>query len=330
MKILIVKLGALGDVINTFPLAVHLSKSLGAEITWITEPLSYPLVKNHTAVSNAVLFDKKNKWKSFKKISKFLESEKFDAVLDLQRILKSAFFTIKSDAVRKITFDKKRCKEMTWLLNYEKIPAKSHETNHMLDQYLEFSSYLGLDLPEFIKWNIPEFQSSIKIEKKYVVLNTGATKASNKWFEKSFAALSDLIYEKTDFVPVLTGGREDIEFSEKICGFASHEPLNFTGRTNLEELTEILRNAKFLISADTGPMHLGVALGVKTLGLFGPSNPVRTGPYYGKIITKNDFSCLNCGSRKCHTRQCMKIEPENVFRAVFLEPWKEKTADYVF
>lgn len=59
MKILIVKLGALGDVINTFPLAVHLEDKMNAEITWITEPLSYPLVKNHCSVSNAVLFDKK-------------------------------------------------------------------------------------------------------------------------------------------------------------------------------------------------------------------------------------------------------------------------------
>jgi ADP-heptose:LPS heptosyltransferase len=330
MKVLIVKLGALGDVINTFPLAVHLKDCLNAEITWITEPLSYPLVKNHRAVSNAVLFDKKNKLNSFIQISDFLKSQKFDLVLDLQRILKSAFFTLKSKSNRKITFDKKRCKELTWLLNYEKIPPNSHELNHMLDQYLEFSAYLGLEKPDKIKWDIPEFDSSLKIEKKYAVLNTGATKAPNKWFEKSFAKLSDLIFENTRILPVLTGGPEDIEFSQKICELSKNKPLNLTGKTNIGELTEILRNAEYLISSDTGPMHLGVALGVKTLGLFGPSNPVRTGPYYGKIIRKKDFPCLNCKSKKCFSRQCMDIDPENVFKAVFLEPWKEKTADYVF
>ncbi|MDY0359921.1 MAG: glycosyltransferase family 9 protein [Desulforegulaceae bacterium] len=330
MKILIVKLGALGDVINTFPLAIHLKDKINAEITWITEPLSYPLVKKHNSVSNAVLFDKKNKLKSFGTIYKFLKSEKFDLVLDLQRILKSAFFTLNSNAQRKITFNKKRCKELTWLLNYEKIPEKDHETNHMLDQYLEFSSYLGIDPPKIINWDIPRFESTISLPEKYVVLNTGATKPANKWFEKSFSKLSDLIYQNTEFTPVLTGGPEDLDFSEKICEQCINKPLNFTGKTSLGELVEILGNAQFLISSDTGPMHLGVALGVKTAGLFGPSNPVRTGPYYGKIITKNNFSCLNCGKKYCKTRQCMDIDPEKVFKAVFLEPWQEKKAVYAF
>ncbi|MDY0132242.1 MAG: glycosyltransferase family 9 protein [Desulforegulaceae bacterium] len=330
MKILIIKLGALGDVINTFPLAVHLKNTLNAEITWITEPLSYPLVKNHRAVSKAVLFDKKNKWESFKNLSKFLKSEDFDIVLDLQRILKSAVFTFKSPGKRKITFDKKRCKELTWILNYEKIPPSNPETTHMLDQYLEFSSYLGIEKPEIITWDLPKFESSIKIENKYLVLNTGATKSCNKWFESDFAKLIDLIYENTSFLPVLTGGPEDLEFSVNILERSLKKPLNLTGKTNLYELTEVLRNANFLISSDTGPMHLGVALGVKTLGLFGPSNPVRTGPYFGKIIRKKDSSCLNCGQKTCKSRDCMKIDPERVFKAVFLEPWKEKKVDYVF
>lgn len=199
----------------------------------------------------------------------------------------------------------------------------------MLDQYLEFSSYLGIDEPQIIQWNIPQFELPISLPEKYVVLNTGATKAANKWFEESFAELADLIYQRTDFTPLLTGGPEDRGFSEKISELCINKPVNMTGKTNLEELTEILRNAQFLISSDTGPMHLGVALGVKTAGLFGPSNPVRTGPYYGKIITGNNFSCLNCGKKHCKTRECMKIDPEKVFKAVFLEPWQEKKAVYV-
>jgi heptosyltransferase-1 len=331
MKILIIKLGALGDVINTLPLAVHIKNNLNAEITWIIEPLSFPLLENHDEVDKVFLFDKKNKKDSADKILKIIKFEKYDFVFDLQRILKSAFFTYHASAERKITFDKKRCKELTWLLPYEKIKPGDHESNHMLDQYLEFGRHIGIGVPEEIVWNIPHFADEIKIKtKKYIILNTGATKPANRWFEESFAKLSDMIYEKTDYTPVLTGGPGDINFAFKISSFCKKQPLNFTGKTDLKQLIQLIRNASFLISSDTGPMHLSVAVDTKTAALFGPSNPLRTGPYYGKIIRKNS-ECLNCGKKECrkNTRECMEIDPQKVFNNVFLDPWKEKKVTYI-
>ncbi|PID78260.1 MAG: hypothetical protein CSA18_02400 [Deltaproteobacteria bacterium] len=326
MKILIVKLGALGDIINTFPLACHLYDKLNAEISWISEPLGFPLVSNHRAVSEVFLFDKKNKKKSYLKIIKLLKEKKFDFVFDLQRILKSAAFTIKAKSHRKITFDKKRCKELTWLLPYEKIAPKDHDSNHMLNQYLEFSDYINAGLPENIDWSIPEFNSEkIILPKKYIVLNTGATKSENKWFRRYFAKLSDFISTQTDYTPILSGGTEDINFAEYIYELCKKKPINLTGKTNLMQLSELLKKADFIVSSDTGPMHLGVAHGVKTIGLFGPSNPVRTGPFYGKIITRKDLHSI----KKRKSKESMDISPERVFKNIFTQ-WKEKTAAYVF
>ena len=328
-KILIIKLGALGDVINTLPLAVRLVESFNAEITWIVESLSFPILNNHDFVSKVLLFDKKNKKKSFKKIKKIIKSENYDYVLDLQRILKSAYFTLNASGKRKISFDKKRCKELTWIFPFEKIGSNDHESSHMLDQYMEFADYLGLENFDKIKWEIPVFDTSVKITGPYAVLNTGATKPANKWFEDYFAELCDLIYEKTKFTPVLTGGSEDAEFSENIAALTQKKPVNLTCRTTLSDLTEILRGASHIISCDTGPMHLGVALGKKVCALFGPSNPVRTGPYYGKII-QSRADCTKCNKKHCRTRDCMReIKPEKVFNAVFLGEWQEMKADYI-
>lgn len=330
MKILFIKLGALGDVINTLPLATHLHDLCNAEITWITESLSYPIVKNHRAVKRTLLFDKKNKKDSLYHISKIIKSEKFDFVFDLQRILKSAVFTIKANAVRKIMFDKKRCKELTWVLPFEKISHKDPDLNHMLDQYLEFSDYIGCGIPDEPDWSIPNFDAVNPVGfNNYVVLNTGATKSANKWFEPSFAKLCDLIFEKTDYQPILTGGPEDIEFSETICKLCKKKPVNITGQTTIQELTLVLKNAEFIITCDTGPMHLGVALGTKTAGLFGPSNPLRTGPYYGKIIEKENVVCSRCQKRTCSNRECMDISAKEVFKAVFIDQWQEKKVIYV-
>lgn len=329
MDVLIIKLGALGDVINTLPFAWRLKNDFNAKITWIVEPLSYPLIVNNRVCDNAVLFNK-NEWrKSLSEVLKKIEKVNFDLVIDLQRILKSSYFTIRSNGKRKITFDKKRCKEMTWVLPYEKIPAKDHESNHMLDQYMEFYNYLGGTDTNNPTWNIEVKEEFNFTSKPYVVLNTGATKPANKWFQHYFSKLVDLIYEKTNLVPVLTGGPEDIEFSKQICNLAKIKPIDLTGKTSILQLISVLNNSSYIISCDTGPMHLGVALNKKVCALFGPSNPVRTGPYYGKVV-RNSLKCSPCNKKRCEKRDCMDIDPKLVFKAVFEDQWKEKKVDYVF
>lgn len=327
-KILIVKLGALGDVINTLPLAVHLFDNFNAEITWIVEPLSFPIIENHRACHKALLFDKKNKKESAKKISAEIKNQEFDFVLDLQRILKSAYFSLKAKSKRKVSFDFKRCKELTFLLPFEKIKPQDHETRHMLDQYLEFSEHIKAGIPENIKWDLPFIKDERKFDFPYVILNTGATKPANKWFESYFAKLSDLIFEKTDFTPVLTGGPEDVNFSKNICNKTIKPPIDLTGKTSIAELINLLDKSEYIISCDTGPMHLGVALGKKVGALFGPSNPVRTGPYYGKVI-RSLCRCQECNKKRCETRDCMKdITPEHVFESVFNAEWIENEVVY--
>lgn len=323
MDILFIKLGALGDVINTLPLAVTLKKQMNAKIHWLVAPLSYPLLSNHTAVDNVILFDKNNLKESFFDVRRQLKEIRFDIALDLQRTLKSGSFTYLSNTERKIGFDKNRCKEMTWLFPFERIKT-DNPAIHMLDQYMEFASHLGVNFSSEPEWNIPVFGEKPKnLPEKFIVLNIGATKKANKWLPAYFAKLHDTIYKELGVQSVLTGGPEDVLFSEEIVALCKTKILNYTGKTTVGELTEILRNAEYVISCDTGPMHMAVAVGTKTIGLFGPSTPERTGPYKSQVIKKT-IECSPCNNKECEIKEfeqpeCMKlITPSDVVKKIVL------------
>jgi heptosyltransferase-1 len=318
MRVLIVKLGALGDVINTLPLVINIKRQLNAEIHWLVAPLSFELIKKHKSVDRAILFDKHNLKKSLPDALKEIRKIKYDIVLDLQRLFKSGIFTMIAKANRKIGFDKKRCKEMSWIFPFERItPADPNA--HMLTQYMEFAKHLEIE-PDEITWNIPWYtsgldrtsQTDFAFDYEYIVLNIGATKPANRWSPVNFAILADMIEEKTSFKPVITGGLEDQPFAEKIQTEAHCRINNLCGKTSLKELSIIIASAKCVVSCDTGPMHLAVALGTELIALFGPSDPFRTGPFHGTIIQEN-IDCSPCNQKKCSDPICMeKIMPERV------------------
>ena len=288
MKILIIKLGALGDVINTFPLAVHLKKTLECEIHWLVAPLSLPLVANHPCVDKAILFNKKEIFPSLPRVWNEIRSQDYDLCLDLQRILKSGLFAWATRARRRIGFDRKRCKELTWLFPFDRIPP-ANPTAHMLDQYMEFADYLEIAPPATIQWELPRSQALPPgLPETFVVLNIGATKEENQWPKAHFAHLVDAIDKELGMTCVLTGGPEDRSSSQGIMDVASAKAINLVGETRLPELVEVLAKAACTISCDTGPMHLARALGTPLIALFGPSNPHRTGPYKGLVIKKGD------------------------------------------
>ena len=315
MKILFIKLGALGDVINTLPLAVTLKENMNASIHWLVAPLSYPLVKNHSAVDKVIQFDKNNFKNSFKSVRNEFKETRYDLVLDLQRTLKSGLFTILAKGDRKIGFDKNRCKEMTWLFPFERIESSAPQT-HMLDQYLEFAKHLGVNTPE-PTWQLPVFgKRPENLPDDYIVLNIGATKPANKWTPKNFAIVADMLSKEKNIRCILTGGPEDTSFADEILSFSEVKPLNLTGKTTVGELSEVIKGALVTISCDTGPMHLAVANNRKIIALFGPSNPDRTGPYKG-IVIKKSITCSPCNNKECVAPECMEqITPANVLEQI--------------
>lgn len=311
MDILIIKLGALGDVVNTLPLAIRLKQHLGARIHWVTEPLSFPILSRHPFVDHAILFDRSRWKKSLPKVLREVRSRCFDVALDLQRIAKSALLCMASSSGRRIGFDRARCKEMTWIMPYERITPYDR-TSHMVNQYLEFADYLGVPRiqPE---WAIPEGDASpVLLPETYVVLNIGATKSANRWTAEGFSSLASFVMDRYRIPCVLTGGSGDHEMADAVMKEATSPVIDLVGKTTIMELVTVLSGAGVVVSCDTGPMHLAVALGKDVIALFGPADPRRTGPYRGRVIRKN-FSCIPCNKRSCSNPVCMtSIRPEDI------------------
>ena len=315
MKILIIKLGALGDVINTIPLAIQLKQHLNASIHWLVAPLSYPIIAEHECVDRAIVFDRSSLTSSIPRLVSQLRSQEYEVVLDLQRILKSGLFTLAASAKRRIGFDKQRCKEMSWLLPFERIPSSDPHA-HMLHQYLEFAKYLGVSLSR-VEWRIKvPNQAPVGLPEAFIVLNICATKPANRWTIDGFASLAQSIMQQYHMPSLLTGGKEDIEMAKGIESLAGGSVLNLVGRTTLKELMSVINAARAVVTCDTGPMHLAVALGKRVVALFGPSDHRRTGPFRGEVIRK-EMSCAPCNKKNCNDPICMSaIQIQDVLEGV--------------
>jgi len=313
MDILIVKLGALGDVINTLPLVRVVKKHLHANITWLVAPLSHPLLSGHPSVGQTIVFDKTNWVSSIIEVKAKLRSQHFDMAFDLQRTFKSASFCMLAKSKRRIGFDRKRCKEMSWLFPFERIPESDPKV-HMLTQYLGFAEYLGIPTDE-IQWEIPSpGKHPAMLPPHYIVLNIGATKPANRWTVEGFSMLAKEIGEKYNLTAVLTGGKEDQDMAAKIMDTAGQMVVNLVGRTSIDELIDVLNCSMAVVTCDTGPMHLAVALGKEVVALFGPSDADRTGPFQRTVIQKPLY-CSPCNKKKCEKPVCMEmISHEDVMK----------------
>ena len=315
MDILFVKLGALGDVINTLPLAVSLKRHFNARICWLVEPLSEPMLSRHPCVDRVIRFDKRRWRTQVRPTRRALKAHHFDLILDLQRLWKSGLFALTAKGARRIGFDRRRCKEMTWILPFERIPP-ADPGRHMLCQYMEFAEYLGAPT-EPVTWAISVPDALPKgLPDNFFVLNIGATKPANRWTREGFAGLADLLDQNYQLPSVITGGPEDAGMAEDIIAAAKTRPINMAGKTSIDELTALINRAALVVSCDTGPMHLAVAVGRPVAALFGPSDPRRTGPYQGAVVQK-DLPCIPCNRRHCETPRCMlEITPHDVMAEI--------------
>ncbi|HDL65304.1 MAG TPA: glycosyltransferase family 9 protein [Proteobacteria bacterium] len=329
-KILIIKLGSIGDVVNSLPLVNALKAGMPEmELGWLIEPKSYPIVEGHRSVDRFIIHQRSGRISGAGDALKEIREFKPDLVIDLQRILRSSFFTIFSGCRRRLGFDRRRCKEYSWLSTNEKISPGDPKV-HMVYQYLEFAGYLGLADPE-INFYLPisdrdreeaaKLLLQTKTGKGVISLNIGAAKPSNRWPEEQWAELTALIIDRTDRAVVLTGGSEDSGRGSLITSLVGNRErlLDFTGRTSLKQLGGLFLSADTVVTGDTGPMHIASALGGRTIGLFGPADPGRTGPFnHLDLVVRSRVSCAPCGRRNCPDLKCMKaISAEEVYRKIF-------------
>lgn len=335
MNILIVKLSAIGDVIHTLPSLAVLRKAYpDANITWVVEEASADIVIGHPNL-NKVIVSRRKQWiddlkhfligKPLHEIKLFindLKAQPYDLVIDFHGLFKSAVIVLLSAGKRKLGYDSMQ--EFSGLFLTEKIPEDMKK--HAIDRYLDFLRYLGADVgePEFLIPIQDENRKKVdgllqinNIDKnsRFVAVSPVALWETKLWEDEKFACLCDRITEELKVRVILTG-KDRVKLTNIQLRMRSPS-INMGGITTLKDLAYLYQLASFVITTDSGPMHIAAAVGTPVIALFGPTDPARTGPYgSGHTVIRKELSCSPCFLKKCDSKICMRdITVEEVFQA---------------
>lgn len=339
MKILLIKLSAIGDVVQTLPALEAIKKLYPAgEITWIVEEAAADILEGHPLIDRVLVSRRKALTGMLKHPCTFmrglrgiigffreLRADHYDLAVDFQGLLKSGILIGLARAKRKIGFD--RTREFSYLFLNERLPAYDPE-KHALERYLDVARYLGAHDPaptctlpiEHEISRMRQRTADIKeAGKPLVVINPVARWKTKLWRESNFAELADrLVLEKKAAV-IFTGSAADRDVNQRIIARMKQAAKNWAGQTSLKELAALAALSDLFITTDTGPMHLAAAAGAKVLALFGPTAPWRTGPYgTSAVIVRTGIECSPCFKRKCEDNvRCMEgISVEDVMSRI--------------
>ena len=288
-RVAIVMLSAIGDAVHVLPVANALKRAVpGMKLTWVIQPVPHKLVHNHPAIDEFIIFRRRRGLTAlgqFLSVRRELRRHQFDLVIDLQVYLKAGILTWFTPAPTKLGFDRARARDLNWLFTTQRIPP--HPVQHVQDQYFEFLHFLGVS-PEPVIWGLRftdeerqvQREFFAEVEKPVCSVVVGSSKPKKDWPPERYAELLEIIEGEFGFQTVLIGGpapRERATAAE-VARLTRAQPLNELG-DNLRRLMYLLDGSDVLVSPDTGPLHIARALETPVVGLYGYTNPKRTGPY---------------------------------------------------
>lgn len=331
MKILLVKLSAFGDVVQSLPVAMAIRKQLpDARLDWLVEPAASGIVLGHPALDNVLISPRGRMTGSLMgKMGQLwgfrdkLQSTGYDAVLDLQGLIKSGILVSLSRGSRKIGFSGGKEPAAALALN-EKLPPYDPD-RHALQRYLDLLEPLGLQRPAVIEYGleptpaeeaqVDELLAGLGKKRSLVVLHPVALWGSKLWPRQHWAELARLLAAAGADM-VVTGAEADRPWAQAIIqGSGVGQSIgDLTGRTSLRVLAALLKRADVVVSTDTGAMHLAAAMDATVVPLFGPTAPWRTGPFgQSENVVRLGLDCSPCFKRTCDDPRCMSdISPEMV------------------
>ncbi|MDD3236581.1 MAG: glycosyltransferase family 9 protein [Candidatus Gastranaerophilales bacterium] len=320
MKILIIRLSALGDTIHTIPLAVALKKKYpDCEIGWVVDDKAKHFILNNPVVDKCFVLPRKKwkkrglKWRSvreFLAVVRRINSENYDIVIDAQQLFKSSSIMPFLNIKRKLTNTDGR--EFSWIFANEflKNDRRQFDKNyHVVKRNLEFAKYLGASeeevafvLPEIsekTKEKIDGLLSVLDKNKKNVVLAPATTWKNKHWKRENWLQLANELSGSVNII--LTGSSQDTELSSFIEKNINFKVLNLTGLTTLEELTEVIKRADAVVSPDSGSAHIAWATQKPSVvSIFCATSPDRTAPFGEKYISLGaTVDCAPCMKKRC-------------------------------
>ena len=336
MKVLIVKLGSIGDIVHTLPaLAALRAAQPQAEISWVVERRSAEILRDNPLLDRLIEVDTKalrrglmsgETLRAPRQQLRRLRASAFDVALDFQGLLKSASIARLSGAQRVFGYSRAGLREPASSLLLSKridVPVNVHVIRKAL---LLLEGALGIPAPENLSFpiNVTNDQErearNIAAETggKYAILNPGGGWPTKLWSVERFGKLADRLWSSYGISSLVTYGPGELEIAESVRR-SSVSGKAMPVSPSLKSFYSLARGASVYVGGDTGPTHIAVAAGTPIVGLFGPTEWWRNGsPRVEDIcVERNDIDCrVDCHRRSCSKWVCMDIEVERVLEAV--------------
>jgi heptosyltransferase I len=312
-KILIIKPSALGDIVHSLPFLNALKQQFPhVKIDWVVAHGLRTFLEGHPMI-NHLWTIRKEEWKkldylkqTLKEVNdlrKGLKKVQYDVSIDLSGLFRSGIISYFSNAKIKLGF--KESDEGSPMFYTHKVHGSMKI--HAIDRYLKIAKFMGCDTSR-IEYPFAPYDPHPSILKelpeKYIILSPSAGKVANRWHSQRFGELSS----RLPYPTIVIASRDEADIADEMVANSKGSAISIAGSTSLKELVAVIKKAVFFVCNDTGPMHIAAALDVPVFAVFGPANPVRTGPY-GDIHTviQRDMGCIPCYAKKpCSHFKCME------------------------
>jgi len=327
-RIIIIKPSSLGDIIHALPvlraLRIRFPK---AHLAWFIHERWADVLSGHPDLDEIIPWS--FRWSGLPELLRIFHKKKFDLAVDLQGLFRSGVISYLSGAKVRVGF--KNGREGSALFYTHKVDVPAHPM-HALERYLLVAKSLGATRTEPVcsiaisredEQAVDDLLKTVGLSNSvlFVALNPTARWWTKRWPIERFAQLADLI-QAAGFAVVLIGGEDDIPEIQRLQTLTRTFPVSVAGQTTIKQLAALLKRARLLVTNDSGPMHLAAAVGIPVVALFGPTDPVRTGPYRNlslpitHVVIRKPVECSPCLSRSCRVsdHRCMDgIEVAEVF-----------------
>ncbi len=310
MRLLIVRLGAVGDIIHTLPVAAALRRRFpDAAIDWAVDERYAELLDLAPVVDRPIVLASRSRppvaaWLAFRRE---LRLGAYDIALDLQGLGKSAAAVWLSGAARRVGFAPPFLRERWARWGYDET-IHAGNPRHVIDRNLGILAAVGEKEPDGVAWEFPlevppspladELRARLDPPSgRYAVLNPNAAWPTKRWPPERFGAIATHLRDAHGLPSIVVWGPGDGE-SAGAAVEASGGAAILAPETSLAELAALLQDAALVVSGDTGPLHLAAALGVPVVGLYGPSDPARNGPWAeADVVVATECDCYRQRAR---------------------------------
>jgi lipopolysaccharide heptosyltransferase I len=323
-RILIVRLGSLGDIVHALPVAAALRRAFPTvRLDWLVSPKHRELLDLVPVIDRRLVVGGST---GVIETIRALRRERYDAALDLQGLLKSAVLARASGAARVIGFSRRHLRE-PFARPFYKEAQDADGTRHVIDKSLALIKALGIreaaaEFPIEVAASraLDETRDRLRLseEAPFTIINPGAAWPNKRWPPERLGALAAAIRDQHHMPSVVLWGPDEADLATRVVA-ASNGAAIAAPRTSIADLVALARAARLFVSGDTGPLHLAAAVGTPIVGLYGPTSADRNGPWADDDITVSRTATCACRElRRCRRASCCldEIQVDEVLDAV--------------